>query len=131
VGLVPRGVVKLSPLPWGSLQAPDPETWTVNTQIPGKRSRTRPALAVHQGLLFMVHQDESSNDMWWSTSSDALHWTDDQKIPNQKTRTVPALVEFNNVLYLVHLGSSGNDIFWSMFDGTTWKNSQGVEGDEK
>lgn len=131
VGLVPRGVVKLSPLPWGSLQAPDPETWTVNTQIPGKRSRTRPALAVHQGLLFMVHQDESSNDMWWSTSSDALHWTDDQKIPNQKTRTVPALVEFNNVLYLVHLGSSGNDIFWSMFDGTTWKNSQGVEGDEQ
>src|SRR5438067_13182620 len=65
VGLTPRGVVKLSPLPWGSLQAPDPEAWTTNEKIPGKKTRSRPTVAVFQNMLVMVRLDDSSDGMSW------------------------------------------------------------------
>ena len=130
VGLTPRGVVKLSPLPWGPLQAPDPEAWSTNEQIPGKSSRFRPAIAVFQGMLVMVRIADLSGDMWWCTSIDGVNWTDDTLIPNQKTRTPVALATYGTTLYMVHLGSSDHQLWWSRFDGTTWRNSSGNEGDE-
>jgi hypothetical protein len=130
VGLVPRGVVKISPLPWGSLQAPDPDAWTTNAVIPGKRSQSRPALAVFQGLIHMVRLDDSSNQLLWSVSADGVDWSDDEVIPDQMSKAAPALAVYNNVLHMVHLGNSSNELRWSMYDGISWKDSGGNPGDQ-
>src|SRR5206468_7662182 len=63
VGLAPRGIVKLSPLPWGALQAPDPAAWASNVRIKGQKSKAPPALAVYRGVIHMVHLGDSSNDI--------------------------------------------------------------------
>jgi len=131
VGLSPRGVVKVSPLPWGSLQAPDPDTWTTNEKIAGKKSGSRPAVTVFQNMLFMVRMADSSHGMLWCTSSDGVNWSDDQAIPNQKTHTAVGLAEYNGALHMIHLGDSDNQLWWSRFDGATWIDSSGNEGDEK
>src|SRR5262249_19534835 len=34
-------------------------------------------------------------------------------------------------LHMVHLGDSSNHIWWSIFDGTSWKTSQGADGNEQ
>jgi hypothetical protein len=131
VGLSARGVIRLSPLPFGLLQAPDPNTWTPNEKIPGKKSRSRPTVALFQGMLHMVYVDESSDDMWHSVSSNGANWSDGEKIPNQATHTAVALAEFQGKLHMVHLGAGSNQLFWSIFDGVSWKDSQGNDGDEK
>jgi len=131
VGFAGRGLLKLSPIPWGSLQAPDPATWTENVRITGQKSKAPPALAVFQGVIHMVHLGDSSNDLWWSTSADGVTWTTNTRIPGQKSKATPALAVFNNRLHMVHLGDSSNDIWWSIFDGTSWNKSVGTPGNER
>ena len=131
VGLAGRGVVKLSPLPWGSLQAPDPAAWSENVRIPDQKSKATPALAVFRNVIRMVHLGDSSNDLWWSTSTDGITWTPNSLIPGQKSKAAPALAVFNDRLHMVHLGNTSNDIWWSIFDGTSWNKSDGTPGNER
>jgi hypothetical protein len=120
VGLASRGVVKLSPLPRGALQAPDPAAWTDNVRIEGQQSKATPALAVYRGVIHMVHLGDTSNDLWWSTSVDGVTWTANVQITGQKSKVAPALAVYNDQLHMVHLGDTSNNIWWSFFDGTTW-----------
>jgi photosystem II stability/assembly factor-like uncharacterized protein len=131
VGLSPRGVVKISPLPFGALQAPDLGSWSENQKIPDKNSKERATIAVFQNMLHMVYLDSSSNDMWHSVSADGVNWSNSEKVPIQSTQTSVALAEFQGKLHMVHLGNGSNQLYWSMFDGVSWKDSQGNEGDEK
>ena len=39
-------------------------SWTPNIPIPGQPSKGTPALASYGDLLHLVHQGESSNDLW-------------------------------------------------------------------
>jgi hypothetical protein len=131
VGLADRGVVKLSPLPWGALQAPHAASWSQNVQIQGQSSRVRPALALFRGVIHMVHVGDLSNDIFWSTSTDGITWTTHPPIPGQKSKAAPALAVFGDRLHMVHLGNSSNDIWWSMYDGTSWTKLDGTPGNER
>jgi hypothetical protein len=82
-------------------------------------------------MLHMVYLDSSSNDMWHSVSADGVNWSNSEKIPIQSTQTSVALAEFHGKLHMVHLGNGSNQLYWSIFDGVSWKDSQGNEGDEK
>ena len=107
-----------------------------NARIPGQKSKASPALAVFNGRLHMVHLGDSSNDIWWSIY-DGVSWkksdgtAGNEKIPGQKSKASPALAVFNGRLHMVHLGDSSNDIWWSIYDGVSWKKSDGTAGNEK
>jgi len=131
VGFAGRGIVKLTPLPWGSLQAPDPAAWSENVPIPDQKSKAAPALAVFRNVIHMVHLGDSSNDIWWSTSTDGIAWTPNVRIPDQRSKATPALAVINDRLHMVHLGNTSNDIWWSIFDGTRWNKSDGTPGNER
>jgi hypothetical protein len=131
VGFAGRGIVKLAPLPWGSLQAPDPAAWSPNVTIPDQKSKAAVALAVFRDVIHMVHLGDSSNDIWWSTSTDGVNWTPNVRIPNQRSKATPALAVYNDRLHMVHLGNTSNDIWWSIFDGTSWNKSDGTPGNQR
>jgi hypothetical protein len=122
VGLSGRGILKLTQLPWGSLQPPDPDDWSTNVKIGSQHTKAPVALAVFNGLIHMVHLDNSSNNIWWSTSPDGINWTPDVKIGSQLSKTSPALAVFNNQLFMVHSDNSSNDLWIATCDGTSWTN---------
>ena len=131
VGFAGRSVLKITPLPWGSLQAPDPAAWSENVRIPNQKSKAAVALAVFRGVIHMVHLGDSSNTIWWSTSTDGINWTPNTPIPGQKSKATPALAVYNDRLHMVHLGDSSNDIWWSIYDGASWNKSDGTPGNER
>jgi hypothetical protein len=107
-----------------------------NVQIPGQQSKATPALAVYNNQLHMIHLGDSSNDIWWSIY-DGTTWNrpdgtpGNVQIPGQQSKATPALAVYNNQLHMVHLGDSSNDIWWSIYDGTTWRRSDGTPGNER
>ncbi|HEY0761554.1 MAG TPA: M12 family metallopeptidase [Pyrinomonadaceae bacterium] len=107
-----------------------------NTRIPGQKSKFTPALAVFNDRLHMVHLGNSSNDIWWSIF-DGAKWRKpdgtegNERIPGQKSQSTPALAVFNDRLHMVHLGDSSKDIWWSIYDGVSWKKSNGSDGNER
>ena len=107
-----------------------------NARIPNQKSKASPALAVFNNELHMVHLDDSSNDIWWSRY-DGTSWKKsdgtpgNERIPGQSSKASPALAVFNNRLHMVHLGNTSNDIWWSIYDGTSWKKSDGTAGNER
>ena len=107
-----------------------------NERIPNQKSKASPALAVFNNELHMVHLDDSSNDIWWSIY-DGVSWKKsdgspgNERIPGQTSKASPALAVFNNRLHMVHLGNSSNDIWWSIYDGVSWKKSDGTAGNER
>jgi hypothetical protein len=133
VGMAGRGVLKLTQLPWGSLQPPDPDTWVADAKIPNQRTKKAPALAVFNGLIHMVHVGDSSDSLYWSMSPDGITWQradntegDQIIVPNQKSPAAPALAVLNGRLFLVHLAENSKDIFISSFDGTSWTHDQKI-----
>ena len=107
-----------------------------NEKIPHQKSKASPALAVFNGRLHMVHLGDSSNELWMSIY-DGISWKQsnglagNEKIPGQLSKSAPSLAVFNNRLHMLHSGNSSNDIWWSMYDGVSWKKSDGTEGNEK
>jgi photosystem II stability/assembly factor-like uncharacterized protein len=120
VAFAGRSLVKISPLPWGALQAPDPDLWSTNVVVQGHQSKSTPAVALFQGSMHMVHNDGQSNALIWTMSADGLNWDSGQAIPGQKSKAGASIAEFRGVLHMVHLGDSSNRIWWSTNDGTGW-----------
>jgi hypothetical protein len=60
-----------------------------------------------------------------------MPWAANQVVPNQTSKASPAIAGFGERLHMVHLGSSSNDLWWSMYDGTSWKKSDGSAGNER
>jgi hypothetical protein len=120
VAFAGRSLVKISPLPWGALQAPDPDLWSTNVVVQGHQSKSTPAVAVFQGAMHMVRNDGQTNALVWTTSADGLNWAPGQTIPGQKSKAGASIAVFKGLLHMVHLGDSSNDIWWSTNDGTGW-----------
>ena len=120
VAFAGRSLVKISPLPWGALEAPDPELWSANVVVSGPQSKSTPALALFQGVMHMVMNDGNNNALLWRTSPDGLNWSPAQPIAGQKSKAGAAIAEFGGLLHMVHLGDSSNHIWWSTNDGTGW-----------
>lgn len=64
------------------------DQWAPGIKIPGQFSKSTPALAVRSGVLHMIHNGKSSDDLWHSTFTPATQWTSNVKI-GQKSRTTP------------------------------------------
>jgi hypothetical protein len=128
VAFAGRSLVKISPLPWGALQAPDPNLWSTNQIVQGHQSKSTPAVAVFQGLMHMVRNDGQSNALIWTTSADGLHWAPGQTIPGQNSEVGASIAEFGGVLHMVYLRDSSNDIWWSTNDGTGWTDRGQIPG---
>jgi hypothetical protein len=120
VAFAGRSLVKISPLPWGALQAPDPDLWSTNVVVQGHQSKATPAVAVFQGVMHMVRNDGGTNALVWTTSTDGLNWDPGQIIPGQKSKAGASIAVFKGILHMVHLGDSSNHIWWSTNDGTGW-----------
>jgi hypothetical protein len=107
-----------------------------NERIQGQRSKATPALAAFGNELHMVHLGDSSNNIWWSIY-DGTSWNrsdgtpGNEQIPGQSSKAAPALAGFFDGLHMVHLGDSSNNIWWSIYDGTSWKTSDGTPGNEQ
>ena len=128
VAFAGRSLVKISPLPWGALQAPDPNAWSSNVVIQGHQSRSTPAVALFQGIMHMVRNDGDSSALVWSTSADGLNWDTGETIPGQKSGAGASIAEFGGMLHMVHLGESSNDIWWSTNDGSGWTDNIQIPG---
>ena len=100
----------------------DGNVWTKrpgDAALGRQRSKGAPALAAHGGLLHMVHQGDSSNQLWHATF-DGTSWSDNKPVPGQLSKSPAALAEFNGLLHMVHLGDSSNHLWHSTFDGDAW-----------
>ncbi|HZP87276.1 MAG TPA: hypothetical protein VFB54_10685 [Burkholderiales bacterium] len=128
VALSGRSLLKISPLPWGALQAPNPDTWSTNVKVDGHQSKSTPALALFQGVMHMVHNDGGSNRLIWTTSTDGLNWSPSQTISGQKSKAGASIAEFGGLLHMVHLGDSSNQIWWSTNDGSGWTDNVPITG---
>lgn len=69
--------------------------------------------------------------MHYATRGRAVDWRPGSVIESQSSKAAPALALFNDRLHMVHLGDSSNDIWWSIFDGVSWKKSNGSPGNER
>jgi hypothetical protein len=120
VGLSGRSVVRIGPLPWGALQAPDPATWSPSVPVSGTQSKSTPAVAVFQGVMHMVRNDpQQNNALVWSTSSDGLNWSGNQVL-GTSSQTGASLAAFETSLHMVYLEDGSRVVRWWTFDGNTW-----------
>lgn len=100
--------------------------WAPPTQIPDQFSKSAPAIAVRQGVLHMVHNGKSSDDLWYSSYTPQTQWTPNVKI-GQKSRTTPGLtLGSDGNLHMVYLGAAKTlqkdpkELWYSQFDGNIW-----------
>jgi len=100
--------------------------WAPPTKIPGQYSKSTPALGVRQGVLHMVHNGKSSDDLWHSTFTPRTQWTPNVKI-GQKSRTTPGFtLGRDGNLHMVYLGAGKRgrpdpkDLWYSQFNGRRW-----------
>ena len=100
--------------------------WARPTKIPGQYSKSTPALAVRRGVLHMIHNGKSSDDLWHSTFTPRTQWTTNVKI-GQKSRTTPGLtLGTDGNLHMVYLGAAKRgrpdpkDLWYSQFTGRRW-----------
>ena len=114
-----RSLVKIGPLPWGALQAPDPALWSPSAAVSGLQSKTTPAVAVFQGAMHMVRNDPHTNALIWTMSPDGLNWSPDQPI-GPSSQTGATITAFGTALHMVYLEDGSQNIHWWTFDGTTW-----------
>ena len=110
--------------------------WRPGSVLEAQGTKAAPAMAVYNNKLHMVHLGDSTNNIWWSIFDGQVWRTDggsegNGRIPNQSSKASPALAVFNNELHMVHLGNSSNDIWWSIYDGVSWKKSDGAPGNER
>ena len=102
------------------------DQWAPPTKIPGQFSKSMPALAVRGGVLHMVHNGKSSDDLWHSTFTPQTQWTKNVKI-GQKSRTTPGLATGSDGnLHMVYLGPGKRgrpdpkDLWYSQSNGRRW-----------
>jgi hypothetical protein len=127
VGLSGRSVVRIGPLPWGSLQAPDPALWSPSVPLSGLQSKSTPAVAVFQGVMHLVRNDpQQNNALIWSTSSDGLNWSADQLL-GPSTQSGASLAAFESTLHMVYLEDGSNVIRWWTFDGSSWTDQGAIQ----
>ena len=100
--------------------------WAPPTKIPGQYSKSTPALAVRRGVLHMIHNGKSSDDLWHSTFTPQTQWTPNVKI-GQKSRTAPGFtLGRDGNLHMVYLGAAKRgrpdpkDLWYSQFNGRLW-----------
>ena len=103
--------------------------WAPRTKIPGQYSKSTPALAVRRGVLHMIHNGKSSDDLWHSTFTPQTQWTKNVKI-GKKSRTTPGLATGSDGnLHMVYLGAGkrlrpdSKDLFYSQYNGRRWTNA--------
>ncbi len=104
-------------------------SWTPNVTIPDQQSKDSPALAEYGGLLHLVHQGESSNDLWHSWH-DGASWRPNERIPDQKSKAPPALAAFGGLLHVVHQGDSENQLWHSTWNGQRWSANVKIPGEK-
>lgn len=127
VGLSGRSVVKIGPLPWGSLQQPDPALWSPSVPVSGMQSKSTPAVAVLQGVIHMVRNDpQRNNALIWSTSVDGLNWSADQPL-GPSSQSGASLAAFESTLQMVYLEDGPHVIRWWTFDGNTWTDQGAIQ----
>jgi hypothetical protein len=120
VGLSGRGLVKIGPLPWGALQAPDPARWSPSVPVPGMQSKSTPAVAIFQGVMHMVRNDpQQNNALVWSTSTDAVNWSGNQPL-GPSCQSGASLAAYESALHMVYLEDGSHLIRWWTFDGNNW-----------
>ena len=68
-------------------------TWTEDQQIPGKSSRTSPALSAVNDQLHLVHKGENSTALWHSWWTASANWSEDQAIANHASNALRATRE--------------------------------------
>lgn len=103
--------------------------WTPNTAIPGQLSSRSPALAAFSGALHMVHPGDSSNRIWWASTTDGVDWSDHGELPGQLSKGPSALASYGGRLHIVHQGDSSNDLWHSSFDGVRWTTNSRILGE--
>ncbi|HQU28932.1 MAG TPA: hypothetical protein PKZ24_07210 [Nitrospirales bacterium] len=102
------------------------DQWAPPAKIPGQYSKSTPALAVRRGVLHMVHNGKSSDDLWHSTFTPRTQWTPNVKI-GQQSRTTPGFtLGSDGNLHMVYLGAAKRlrpdpeDLWYSQFNGSRW-----------
>jgi hypothetical protein len=104
-------------------------SWTPNIPIPGQQSKGTPALASYGDLLHLVHQGESSNDLWHSWY-DGAAWRPNERIVDQQSKGAPTLATYGGRLHLVHQGDSENQLWHSTWDGERWSANAKIPGEK-
>lgn len=127
-----KGTVHMITTGYGANKALYHQTWNGSSwsnavAIPGQLSKNRPGLATFgtskgDQKLHMVHQGETSDDLYWSTF-DGSSWTPNSKLPMNSYHP-PALASYGGKLHMLldPLDTSTGDSFLheSTFDGANW-----------
>lgn len=103
----------------------DGETWS-SSLTTGKYSSTRPALAAHDGRLYLAYVPVGSSTLRM-TSTATLTWTPQVAAGRSlaignHTASMPFLYSFERMLYLAYCTSNGSASYVNVdrFDGTSW-----------
>ena len=72
--------------------------------------------------LFCVYGGTGGQNIYVTSSTDALNWVPAYAIPNQTCANAGSLTVFNNCLYMAYIDSNGNGQVWITFsaDGIKW-----------
>jgi hypothetical protein len=63
----------------------------------------------------MAHLDDSSNDIWDSTT-DGKEWQRNRRTYTGQSRATPAMAALAGKFYMVHIGGSSNQILHTLYD---------------
>ncbi|GAA1393126.1 hypothetical protein GCM10009639_25760 [Kitasatospora putterlickiae] len=83
------------------------------------RSANPAALAVYDGLVYCVHDDEDGRLRWITYDTHARAWGEDSPIPGDiPSRRVLAVERYKDLLYCVHDGED-DGLYWLTYDSGT------------
>ncbi|WP_406122107.1 hypothetical protein [Streptomyces sp. NBC_00989] len=97
-------------------------------EIPGNSehglfaSKARPAIAIMENTLHLVHLGRKSNQIWHSKGEISIvdkgelsiEWSE-KRVGGQKSKASPALAVFNGRLHMVHIGDSSTRLWHAIY----------------
>ncbi|THA45666.1 hypothetical protein [Streptomyces sp. A1136] len=115
---------------WWTVLGTDSNDWSPDEKFTAHRSKSNPALAVHNGKLYCVHRGDGDNKLWWTVYDPDTDtgWSPDTAFPGHLSSAGPALAAFNGHLYCVHKGNNDNNLWWTRFNGTSWSTDTQMAG---
>ena len=85
--------------------------WSTPEQIPDAWTDKKPALAMHNGLLYLAFKSRTDNQIWMG-SYDGIYWKIHCTVPHIQSDEGPALVSYRDKLYVICKNHESTDIYY-------------------